>query len=83
MGNVLDVHVLDDAGEPLKGAEVQVQVEGIFSGGFLTAYTDDQGHAEFETQGDYEGSRHIKIYVRGQSFGPYDISGGAYTVQVD
>lgn len=83
MSHNLDVYVRDDDGDPIEGTEVTIVIDGILSGGSLEAYTDDGGHAEFETAGDYEDSRKLKIYVRGQSFGPYYISGGAYTVQLE
>lgn len=83
MGNYLDVQVLDPDGEPITGVEVKIGIDGIFSGGFLEEFTDDEGHASFETADEYEPSRHLTIYVRGQSFGPYDIGGGSYTVRPD
>jgi len=83
MGHALDVQVLDEDGRPVKGAKVVVDIEGIWKGGTLEEYTDDDGHAEFMTATDYESSRELTIRVRGQSFGPYDIGGGAYTVQLD
>lgn len=83
MSHNLDVYVLDSDGDPVSGAEVEVLIEGIWKGGSLTEYTDSDGHAEFETAADYEDSRELTIYVRGQSFGPYYISGGAYTVTID
>ena len=49
----------------------------------MIEYTDDDGHAEFETAGDYEDDREIIITVRGENFGPYDIGGGAFTVTLD
>lgn len=82
MSHSLDVYVVDEDGEPVGGTEVTIIIDGLFSGGSLEAYTDDEGHAEFETADDYEDSRTLKIYVRGQDFGPYYISGGAYTVQL-
>ena len=83
MSHSLDVYVRDDDGRPVEGVEVKIIIDGIFSGGSLEAYTDDDGHAEFETADDYEDSRQLSIYVRGQDFGPYYIGGGAYTVQLD
>ncbi len=41
------------------------------------------GSAEFETAADHENPRELSIRVRGQSFGPYRIGGGAYTVPLD
>lgn len=81
MSHSLDVQVLDCDGDPMEG--VEVIIEGIFSGGSLDGTTDSDGHAEFETTDDYESYRKLNSYVCGQSFGPYDISGGSYTVQLE
>ncbi|MEX2650528.1 MAG: hypothetical protein WD673_16100 [Alphaproteobacteria bacterium] len=84
MSHNLDVYVLDSDGNPIsEGARVKIIIDGTFSGGALEEFTDDEGHASFETADDYEGSRQLNIYVRGQSFGPYYISGGSYTVALD
>jgi len=83
MSHSLDVYALDREGKPLTGARVKIFIEGILKGGTIIEYTDGDGHAEFETADDYESSRNIYIYVREQSFGPYNISGGAYTVQLE
>ncbi len=83
MGHALDVYVIDENESPVSGAEVEIVIDGIWKGGSLTDFTDEDGHAEFETADDYESSRQLNIYVRGESFGPYSISGGAYTVQID
>lgn len=83
MGHFLDVYVLDRDGDPVEGTEVTIDIAGIWKGGTLEEYTDSEGHAEFETAENYEPSRGLTIYVRGQSFGPYEISGGAYTVNLE
>lgn len=83
MGHSLDVHVLDSNGAAMEAIKVEIVIAGIFSGGSLQEFTDSDGHAEFETASDYESSRELNIYVRGQSFGPYYIGGGAYTIQLD
>jgi hypothetical protein len=83
MSHILDVQVLDGEGNPVSGAEVEILIEGIWKGGSLTEYTDSDGHASFETAEDYEDSRELTIHVRGESFGPYEIAGGAYTVTLD
>lgn len=83
MSHNLDVYVLNSDGEPIEGCLVKIVIDGIWKGGSLEEYTDDEGHAEFETADDYEDSRELNIYVRGQSFGPYTIDGGAYTVELD
>ncbi|MBI4559672.1 MAG: hypothetical protein HY706_18950 [Candidatus Hydrogenedentes bacterium] len=83
MSHNLTVEVLDEDGKPMEGVKVQIIIDGILTGGSLEEFTDESGHAEFETGGDYESSRDLKIYVRGQSFGPYEIGGGSYTVQLE
>ncbi len=83
MGHSLEVQALNRDGAPLSGARVRIVIEGIFTGGSLESFTDRNGHAEFETAQDYESHRKLTIYVRGQGFGPYRISGGAYTVQLE
>ena len=83
MPHNLTVQVLDSDGNPKEGVGVKIRIDGIFSGGSLEAFTDEDGHAEFVTGGDYELSRELNISVRGQSFGPYDIGGGSYTVQLE
>ncbi len=83
MGHYLNVKALDKKGNPLKGTKVKIDIAGIFKGGTIEKYTDSNGHAEFETAENYESYRKLNIYVRGQSFGPYEISGGAYTVRLE
>jgi hypothetical protein len=83
MSHSLDVQVLDSDGDPMEDAKVQIIIDGVFTGGSLEEFTDSDGHAEFETADDYESSRKLNVYVRGQSFGPYYIDGGAYTVQLE
>ncbi len=83
MSHNLTVEVLDSDGDPVEGAKVTIIIDGIISGGSLVEFTDDSGHAEFETAGDYEDSRALNIYVRDESFGPYTIGGGSYTVQLE
>ena len=83
MSHSLDVQVLDSDGEPLGGVKVKIVIDGILSGGSLEERTNEDGHAEFETAADYESYRDLNIYVKGQSFGPYNIGDGAYTVQLD
>lgn len=83
MGNRLDVYVLDSDGDPVMGCIVKIYIEGFWKGGLLEKFTDDGGHAELETASDYEDSRELRIQVRGETFGPYFIDGGAYTVTLD
>jgi len=83
MGHNLDVYVTDSDGDAVTGTTVGVWIEGFLKGGSLEEFTDDEGHAEFETAEDYEDSRELWITVRGQRFGPYSIDSGAYTVQLE
>jgi hypothetical protein len=83
MPHNLTVEVLDSNGDPKQHVKVEIIIEGFFSGGSIKAFTDDSGHAEFETAGDYKSYHKLNIYVRGQSFGPYNIGGGSYTVQLE
>jgi hypothetical protein len=83
MGNQVDVQVLDNDGDPMSGVKVTIAIGGWMSGGTIEEYTDDDGRAEFETSQDYESHRDFWIHVRGQTFGPYHIWGGAFTVQLD
>jgi len=78
----LDVYVTDSDGDAVKGVKVRIVIDGFWKGGALEEFTDDDGHAEFETADDYESSRELNIFVRGEKFGPYDIGGGSYTVQL-
>lgn len=83
MTNKLLVQVLNWRGKPEEGVEVNVVVDGWLSGGDLDAYISDyRGHAYFETADDYEASRKVNIKARGQYFGPFEIGGGSYTINV-
>ena len=86
-GYDVDVLVLDGDGDPVSGTEVTIYLhEGnaladLWKGGTLDAYTDDNGHAEFETATDH---RYITIRCRGQEFGPYDLDDGyGFTINLD
>ncbi len=83
MGQSVDVYVIDSDGDPVDGARVKIDIAGIWKGGTLEEYTDEEGHAEFETAADYEDGREVMVYVRGEAFGPYDLSDGAFTVALD
>ena len=83
MGHSLDVYVIDSDGSPVTHTEVRVSIEGFWKGGGISEYTDDDGHAEFETADDYEDSRELTIVVHGERFGPYSIGDGRYTVQLE
>lgn len=83
MGQCVTVEVLDSDGDPVGHALVKIDIEGIIKGGTLEEYTDDTGHAEFETAADYSDYTEVMIYVRGESFGPYHLNEGAFTVTLD
>ena len=83
LGQSVDVYVLDSDGDPVTGTAVTIDIAGIWKGGTLDEVTDDGGHAEFETAADYEAGREVTIRVRGQSFGPYDLMDGAFTVTLE
>lgn len=82
MSQCLDVFVCDERGAPVADTQVTIVINGIFSGGSLESRTGVNGHAQFETAGDYDGTRELRIYVNGQDFGPYFLIVGRYTVQV-
>ncbi len=82
MSHSLDVYVVDSEGEPVAGTKVKIIIAGFWQGGSLEEYTDDEGHAQFETAGDYEDSRELWINVRGEEYGPYEIGGGGWTINV-
>lgn len=83
MSHRLAVFVVDSDKRPVAGTEVMIDIQGVFSGGRLTQQTNRDGHAEFETSGDYPSYRKLTIHVRDQRFGPYGISGGSYTIQLE
>jgi hypothetical protein len=56
MGHSLDVQVLDSDGDPVPHKHVEMLIAGIWKGGSIDGFTDDDGHASFETAADYEDS---------------------------
>ena len=52
MSHRLDVPVLTSNGDPVKGVQVEVVIEGIWKGGSIRERTDHSGHAAFETAAD-------------------------------
>lgn len=84
MGNSILVHVQDGNQDPVEGVRVEVYVySGLWArGGDMEGETDENGHAFMETADDYESSRQIKIKVRGEEFGPYEIGDGPFTVEI-
>jgi hypothetical protein len=85
MGNCIDIQVFNSLGEPCELVNVHVFIHGLglISGGSIDEYTDSDGHVSIETHHDYEPSREFTINVRGQIFGPYEIGGGDFTVQLE
>ena len=65
MGNQIDVYVVNGDGDPVTGKEVKITVTSGFDliGGEMIEYTDDDGHASFETYSDYDDSHEIYIRV--------------------
>ena len=75
------VQVLDSDGDPVKGAEVTTMFTSMWRGK-LDEFTDEDGQASFGFDDCSQGE--AKIYVRGQSFGPYYIEDGdGLTVNLD
>ena len=82
MGHPLDVRVLDADGDPLEGLRVRVVIDAVKREDF-EEYTDEEGHAVFETAADYEPSTELTIFVKGKPFGPYEIDDGAYVIELE
>lgn len=84
MGNQIDVYVIDSDGDVVSGKLVKITVTSGYdlTGGEMEEYTDDEGHASFETTGDYDDSHEIYIRV-GDHLEKQAIGGGAFTVQLD
>lgn len=88
MGMTFDVYVVDEDDRPQSGRRVDVYLpSGPFLGlagpvgGKLTEYTDDDGHASFETADD--GYHEVTIYVSGEKQGTYDLEDEAgFTVVI-
>ena len=81
-GNSVHVLVVDEEGDPVTGQDVAAHFSSAW--GLDTVnhqYTDTEGHAEFLRDHAAE-PLHVKIVVRGKSFGPYTAEDGAkYTVK--
>jgi hypothetical protein len=89
MGMTFDVYVINEDEQPQAGRRVDAYLPsgplgGLLAGpvgGKLTEYTDDDGHAAFETADD--GYSEVTIYVSGDKKGTYDLTDGAgFTVAV-
>ena len=75
-----DVHVIDDDGDAVEGTLVRVSFPGIINGGWLEEFTDEEGHAEFDSANDHD---EVSIRVRGEWYGPFEVSEGAgFTISV-
>jgi uncharacterized GH25 family protein len=82
----LDVQVLYSDGKPVKGTKVHAHfdepngISDFLRGGGMDEYTDDNGHAVFETTVKHEGT--VSFSCRGHRTGPHDVEdGSAYTIQ--
>ena len=65
------------------GVGVQIVIPGVLDGGALEGHTDNTGHVQLTTSGDYGATRKLWIRARGKSYGPYSIEQGSYTVSLD
>jgi hypothetical protein len=74
-----DVHVIDNEERPQSGLSVEVDLPESFPlsplGGKITGYTDEDGHASFETANEAFGE--VTIYVSGENKGRFDLEEGA------
>ncbi len=84
-GSQSSVHVLvvDEDGDPVTGQDVAAHFSYARIPDTVShQYTDVEGHAECSYEHTAE-PRHVKIVVRGESFGPYTVEKGArYTVDI-
>lgn len=81
MGISFDVQVLDDDENPVEGKRVHVNFPGFLGATWLEEFTDEDGHASFETASDDHNT--VNIQVGGEWFGPYDLEDGmGYTVTI-
>ena len=74
-----DVHVIDDEKRSQSGCCVEVELPESFPlsslGGKVTEYTDENGHASFETANEAYGE--VTIHVDGENAGRFDLEEGA------
>jgi hypothetical protein len=80
-----DVHVINDEKRPQSGCRVEVDLPESFplsaGGGKLTEYTDEEGHARFETADETYGE--VTIFVDGENKGRLDLrDAGEFTIVV-
>ncbi len=78
---LVHVFVVDEDGNPVTGQDVAAHCAATSNPGTVShQYTDGEGHAGFFIE-PTAGPLHVKIFVRGESFGPYTVENGAeYTV---
>jgi hypothetical protein len=81
MGHSLDVYVRNSNGSPMVGVGIEMTIDGIVCGGSLHDCADDEGHVQFDTGSGFEDSREL-AYVGDRWFGPFQISGGSYTIRL-
>ena len=74
-----DVHVIDDEKRSQSALCVEVDLPPSFPlsslDGKITEYTDEDGHASFETANEAFGE--VTIYVGGENKGRFDLEEGA------
>lgn len=77
-----DVHVIDDEKRSQSGLCVEVDLPGTFStaGEKVTAFTDEDGRASFETATDAAGE--VTVYVSGYNKGRFDLEDRAWLTVV-
>ena len=82
-GNSVHVFVVDEDGDLVTGQDVSAHFSSALGPGKVHhQYTDVKGHAEFLREHPAE-PLHVKLFVRGQSFGPYTVDNEAtYTVEI-
>lgn len=81
-----DVRVLYSDGKPIRGTKVHAHFDergllsDLMNGGGMDEYTDDNGHAVFETTVKHEGT--VSFSCSSHRTGPHRAKdGGAYTIQ--
>ena len=81
--NCVHVFVVDEDGDPVTGQDVSAHFSSAVGPGAVHhQYADVKGHAEFLREHPAE-PLHVKLFVRGQSLGPYTVENEAtYTVEI-
>jgi hypothetical protein len=79
-----DVHVINDEKRPQSGLCVEVSLPESFplspGAGQMTEYTDENGHATFETTDESCGE--VTIFVSGENKGRFDLEDGSEFIVV-